>query len=877
MLKKTLIVILFIISANVVFAQTYLISAGGTVTTCAGDFYDSGGDIGTYSSDEDYMMTFCSDNAVNTHVRLYFWEFSIEPSDTLYIYNGPDDTSPLIGAYNNTNSLSLHAVIATAANPSGCLTAKFQSNSTSNTDGWKAEIACIPCCQQVIANISPTTNPPAVYDPNDHCSYIDICQGDDITFVGTGDYPENDIIYHQEDGTSTFDWDFGDGTIETGQTINHHYDLVRGYDVTLTVTDVNGCVSTNFIALRVRISSSPLGNINPLPDICSGTNLDINVGYDPNSNIVVNPIGSHQSASQGFDSIMFVPDGPYCPEQCYNTDVEFNAFAPGQTITSVDDILSICVNMEHSWVGDLEFTIICPNGQSVVLKEYIQSGGAFMGEPNENDGSNCDPSDNPPGIGWNYCWSEIYPTIGTINDHASQSTLDSTNTINNTGYYDPHAGFSGLIGCPLNGVWSIEICDYWGIDNGYIFSWDLNLDPNLLPTGWGYDIPIDQIDWDGPFITDQQDSIITVSPDYGGIFDYTVYLTDAFGCSYDTTISLNVVQSPVVDLGNDTSICGNGVIILDAGPNPGGTYLWSTGDVIQTISIDSTGIYSVVAENTNGNLTCSDGDTVSFVINPDPEVNFIAKPATGCEPLFLKFYDMSSVETGTIVSWDWDFGDGNTSITNNPFNLYELNGNYDVSLTVTTDAGCSQSLTIPQMIHVYKNPVAAFSINPSTTTIYNPGIFFSSSSIDADSCFWNFGDGSFANNCGNVFHQYQDTGSYLVTLDVYENGFGCHDSTSRTVIIGPAFTFYIPNAFTPNFDGFNETFYGRGTNIAKYEMKIFDRWGSMIFKTTDLEKGWDGKTDKDIEIKEGLYIYLIKITDSFNRKHTYRGRVTLVK
>jgi gliding motility-associated-like protein len=128
-----------------------------------------------------------------------------------------------------------------------------------------------------------------------------------------------------------------------------------------------------------------------------------------------------------------------------------------------------------------------------------------------------------------------------------------------------------------------------------------------------------------------------------------------------------------------------------------------------------------------------------------------------------------------------------------------------------------------------------------------------------------------------VFHQYQDTGSYLVTLDVYENGFGCHDSTSRTVIIGPAFTFYIPNAFTPNFDGFNETFYGRGTNIAKYEMKIFDRWGSMIFKTTDLEKGWDGKTDKDIEIKEGLYIYLIKITDSFNRKHTYRGRVTLVK
>jgi len=862
MLKKIFTIILIIFS-NIVFAQTYLISAGGTVNTCAGDFYDSGGSGASYSINENYTMTFCSDNAVNTHMKFYFWEFDIDPSDTLYIYDGANTGAPLIGAYNNNNTLFLYMVKATLTNPSGCLTFKFKSNGATNSAGWKAEISCIPLCQQVIATMSSSTNPPPVYDSNDSCWYIDICFGNSISFVGSGSYPENDMVYHQDDGTSTFQWNFGDGTFGTAQNENHLYDLVRGYDITLTVTDVNGCASTNFIALRVRVSENPFGDINPLPDICSGTNLDINVGYDPNSSIVVDPVGSHQSASQGFDSTMFVPDGPNCPEQCYNTDVEFNAFAPGQTITSVNDILSICVNMEHSFIGDLEFTIICPNGQSVVLKEYIQSGGGYLGEPYGGDShgtydSGCDPADNPAGVGWNYCWSEIYPTIGTINAHSSEHTLAATDTINDTGYYDPHASFSGLIGCPLNGVWSIEICDYWGIDNGYIFSWDLNLDPNLLPVGWGYDVPIDQIDWDGPFITNQQDSTITVSPDYGGTFAYTVYLTDAFGCSYDTTIYLNVVQTPDVDLGPDTLICGGDIITLDAGAGYD-TYHWSTGSTNQSIPVNTSGIYSATATNTNGTISCTDFDSKTVSIIPMPLLDL---GPDICSPVP---YTLDAGNPGFSYLWS-------TGATTQTIVVIQT-GNYSVLVTDVVGSPCYERDTV--YVRILPEPVVnlgdtasicdylPYTLNATTEldpSYINDYDFYWIHNLNGQTC------SPSGQTSSSIALDYLEVGTHQITVYVI----GCDtvsDSFSLNVKICPL---TIPNVFTPNGDGVNDFFYIDGLEFyPNSTLIIYNRWGQKVLEDTNYQNDWDGDKNSD-----GVYYWILKLVD--RRGTEEHGIVTIV-
>jgi gliding motility-associated-like protein len=108
---------------------------------------------------------------------------------------------------------------------------------------------------------------------------------------------------------------------------------------------------------------------------------------------------------------------------------------------------------------------------------------------------------------------------------------------------------------------------------------------------------------------------------------------------------------------------------------------------------------------------------------------------------------------------------------------------------------------------------------------------------------------------------------------------GCEDRTSMTVKIDPEFTFYIPNCFTPEAaDGINDIFTGMGIGIEKYEMWVFDRWGEKIFYTDDIHKGWNGKrSGHENVVQQDVYVWKVKLTDVFNKKHEYIGHVTLLK
>jgi len=110
------------------------------------------------------------------------------------------------------------------------------------------------------------------------------------------------------------------------------------------------------------------------------------------------------------------------------------------------------------------------------------------------------------------------------------------------------------------------------------------------------------------------------------------------------------------------------------------------------------------------------------------------------------------------------------------------------------------------------------------------------------------------------------------------NTYGCADTAKADVKIDPEFTFYVPDAFSPNGDGLNETFTGKGIGIAEYDMVIYDRWGMFLFETHDLYKGWDGTVNGGDKLaQQDTYVYVIKITDIFKNNHSYLGRVTLLK
>ena len=201
-----------------------------------------------------------------------------------------------------------------------------------------------------------------------------------------------------------------------------------------------------------------------------------------------------QSVTFTYDSTVYI-NGPACPPGEYSTNLVVNYFPSNAIVSSASDIMSICFNIEHSSSGDLGFRLICPNGQTVVLDPNMYSGSNVLGMPNDTDGvTACDPLSNPKGMGWNYCWSEIYPNnnltltqlgsstgIGTVMV-GNKRTIDSTNRTNHTNYILSSNPFSLLVGCPINGNWNMQIKDDYGTDNGYVFQWSIQFPAAVPPT-----------------------------------------------------------------------------------------------------------------------------------------------------------------------------------------------------------------------------------------------------------------------------------------------------------------------------------------------------------------------------------------------------------
>ena len=158
----------------------------------------------------------------------------------------------------------------------------------------------------------------------------------------------------------------------------------------------------------------------------------------------------------------------------------------------------------------------------------------------------------------------------------------------------------------------------------------------------------------------------------------------------------------------------------------------------------------------------------------------------------------------------------------------------------------------------------------------------SCSAVSASAWNWNFGDPATGNN--NVSnlespqHDFSNTGFYTVTLLVTSQ-YNCVDSTQSEVTIDPVFTFYIPNAFTPDAnDGENHYFYpkGEGWDLSSYLFLVFDRWGARIFETTDNSVYWDG-TMKGELAPQDVYVWMVKVKDIYGDNHTFEGKVTLIR
>lgn len=169
------------------------------------------------------------------------------------------------------------------------------------------------------------------------------------------------------------------------------------------------------------------------------------------------------------EATLALPDGDGAE---YTSSITFANFGANQMLTDIADFRGICVNMEHSWVRDLEIKMRCPNGTEVILHNFggRTGGEVFVGTPDDNDG--VDPT---PGTGAEYCWTPT-ATNPTWLEYANNGLIHDIPA----GDYRAFGNMSDLLGCPLNGPWSLTVTDDWPIDNGFIFSWGLRFDPSLV-------------------------------------------------------------------------------------------------------------------------------------------------------------------------------------------------------------------------------------------------------------------------------------------------------------------------------------------------------------------------------------------------------------
>jgi gliding motility-associated-like protein len=196
-------------------------------------------------------------------------------------------------------------------------------------------------------------------------------------------------------------------------------------------------------------------------------------------------------------------------------------------------------------------------------------------------------------------------------------------------------------------------------------------------------------------------------------------------------------------------------------------------------------------------------------------------------------------------------------------------------LVLTSPSGCISQGSVKDTLTVYPASVAAFE-SPAELQEQNAEVRFVNKSVNALSSAWDFGDNKYSTE-RNPDHVYKEEAPYLVVLRTVSPK-GCLDSTIKRIEVLPTFTYFVPNAFTPNADGINDRFNGKGDEFSNYKMLIFDRWGELIFSTSDKDAGWDGRANGGNELAQiGVYIYKIALTDFKGTNHQYEGSVTLVR
>jgi len=620
----------------------------------------------------------------------------------------------------------------------------------------------------------------------------------------------------------------------------------------IVVTDSNGCVGTNSMFLQVNPNPIAIFSVDTpclgIPNSFTDQSIGLNVAWDwsfgdGGSDTLQNP--SHE----------YLSDGSYLTSLMVTTD-------SGCTDTiSKMAIVHPVPNVDFSMANSCLYDSI-----NYYDNTQINSGNIVLWSWDFNDG-NVSTMQNP---------THLYDSSGTYNislivtsDNFCVDTLSKLLIIHPI----PVAEFAKENVCRYDTAYFI---DQSSILLGNISSWYWSFGDSSTST---QQFPNNLYSLPGTYFVD-----LIITSDSGCLdsINHQIIIHPIPVASF-TTADVCVYE-PAVFYDNSTILTGN-IVGWD----------WDFGDNTTSTLQNPTHKYNlydtlVVILIVVSDSGCIDTTYGSIIIHPQPEIWFVADTTKGCEPLCVQFTDSSIIPGAyAIEAWDWDLGDGSSSIAQSPYNCYYSidlwqEGIYSISMVATSSVGCTDTLTQTNMVTAWPVPIADFTEGPNPSTILFPYITFENISQGGWQYYWDMDDGfSYITNSDSDYtHIYSniDTTTYLVEL-ITENIFGCLDTAYDSVVVKGDYILFVPNAFTPNNDGLNDNFFPQGIgfrDVQDFQFMIYDRWGDMIFKSTEIQKGWDGRANNGGYIaQQDVYIWLILTQDFTGRKHKYIGHVSLVR
>ena len=736
-------------------------------------------------------------------------------------------------------------------------------------------------------------------------------------------YPFSDASTIGAGSITSWDWDFGDASTANTQNPTHTYAAFGTYPVQLTVTSAVGCIDSitqditlhdipvagfTFSAVCEESTMQLLDTSSILEGIIVGWNYIFGGGgtstdqnpthaFGTSGNVNVQLAATSDFGCVGTTTIPVLvypkPDASFsAPSVCLNDSTALSDLSTvnSATIVSLDwdlgdgatDTLPT-FNHFYATAGVYDITLMVETDlgcrdtlmQQTEVYELPVADFVFADVCLDFDATFTDQSTTNSGQVNSWQW-----TLG--NGQTSTSSGPVTHSYANAGTYDVTLIVGTDVGCSDTVmqsiiVYPIPVADFTA--DSVCFG-QLTTFVNLSAVDTGTIVSDVWTFGNGMGSEDPNPTHVFATTGYT---DVTLSVVSDFGCTHQITLPIRVYVLPepvftaldtcagkLVEFANQSIISEGAISSCAWTTGDGATYF--TSNPIHTYVLDGT--YSAQLTATS-NFGCVDSISLPVVIYPLPIPLFAAIPVEGCVPLPVQFYNTSTIATGyTIDSYEWDLGNGNTAPVSNPTMVYADSGSYNVTLVATSTEGCVDSLTIAGAVTAWPKPIADFVTDTLAYHMIFPKPDVTDLSVGATIWDWDFGDGSTYSE-QDPQHAYEEAGTYVITQTV-ANDFGCADTFGIRIIVHPNLTFFIPNSFSPNDDGLNDTFFGTGEGIKEYEMWVYNRWGQLLFYSKNKDRHWNGKVNDTI-VPLGVYNYKFIIQDSDNRLKVYSGNVNVIR